>query len=108
MDYRYNLLGNGVLNNKYRLRNCLRYCIWHHCKKVKRRCRVYLVLWQNQEMLDAGRIVGKEIGVIAQIPIMKTTITSARLRERGMSVCWKFMFNSIHNPVNRRVRDPYA
>lgn len=103
MDYRYNPLGNGVLNTKYRLRNRLRYCIWHHWKKVKRRCRVYLVLGQNQEMLDAGRIVGKEVGGNCPNPNYENYDYFRTFERKGYVSLLEVYVHSIHNPVNRRV-----
>lgn len=65
------------------LRNRLRYCIWHYWKKPERKRKNLLKLGVNSD--DAYAWSRSRMGgwAVAQSPIMKTTITIARLELRG-------------------------
>ena len=65
------------------LRNRLRYCIWHHWKKRERKRKNLIRLGVNPR--DAFRWSRSRLGgwVIAQSPILNTTITVDRLIKRG-------------------------
>lgn len=65
------------------LRNRLRYCIWHDWKKLDRK---------RKNLIRLGVEVGMAYGwsrtrmggwAVAQSPILRTTITTARLKKRG-------------------------
>ncbi|MCY1722317.1 group II intron reverse transcriptase/maturase [Prolixibacteraceae bacterium Z1-6] len=65
------------------LRNRLRYCIWHHWKKPERKRKNLIRLGIEQGQAHAwsrSRMGGWRI---AQSPILGTTITVERLRNRG-------------------------
>jgi len=65
------------------LRKRLRYCIWHHWKKPERKRKNLMRLGVNPE--DAYPWSRTRMGGwrVAQSPILKTTITLARLKKRG-------------------------
>ena len=65
------------------LRNRLRYCIWHHWKKPekKRRSLIRLGVEQGQAYAWSRSRMGG--WAIAQSPILGTTITLDRLKQRG-------------------------
>ncbi len=65
------------------LRNRLRYCIWHHWKKPdkKRRSLIRLGVEQGQAYAWSQSRMGG--WAIAQSPILGTTITVNRLKQRG-------------------------
>ena len=65
------------------VRNRLRYCIWHHWKKLERKRKNLIRLGVNQR--DAYAWSRSRMGgwAIAQSPILGTTITLDRLSKRG-------------------------
>jgi group II intron reverse transcriptase/maturase len=65
------------------VRNRLRYCIWHNWKKPERRRKNLIRLGVQAE--EAKRWSHPRAGgwAVARSPILKTTITNARLRQRG-------------------------
>lgn len=65
------------------LRNRLRYCIWHDWKKPERKRKNLIRLGVDQS--DAYAWSRSRMGgwAIAQSPILKTTITIQRLKQRG-------------------------
>jgi len=65
------------------IRSRLRYCIWKDWKRPKRRLRAFLQL--GVEWSWAKRYAYSRMGgwAIACSPIMKTTVTEKRLRQRG-------------------------
>ncbi len=65
------------------LRNRLRYCIWHHWKKPekKRRSLIRLGIESGQAYAWSRSRMGG--WAIAQSPILRTTITLARLKKKG-------------------------
>lgn len=65
------------------VRNRLRYCIWHFWKKPSRRRKSLLRLGAKPH--DAKSWSHSRMGgwAVARSPILKTTITNARLQQRG-------------------------
>jgi hypothetical protein len=63
------------------LRNRLRYCIWHHWKKPKKKSNPI----GNRSPIPIHRESRSRMGgwAIAQSPILGTTITVERLKKRG-------------------------
>jgi len=65
------------------LRNRLRYCIWHHWKKPARKRKNLIRLGIEQGMSYAWSRTRMGGWAIAQSPILRTTITKAKLQKRG-------------------------
>jgi RNA-directed DNA polymerase len=65
------------------VRNRLRYCIWHQWKKPERKRKNLLRLGADPHHAYAWSRTRKGGWVIAQSPILGTTITLERLRKRG-------------------------
>ncbi len=65
------------------LRNRLRYCIWHDWKKPERKRKNLLRLGVDQDHAYAWSRTRKGGWVVAQSPILGTTITLKRLKHRG-------------------------
>ena len=65
------------------LRNRLRYCIWHNWKKPERRRKNLIRLGVDQEHAYAWSRTRKGGWAIAQSPILGSTITLQRLKQRG-------------------------
>ena len=65
------------------LRNRLRYCIWHHWKKPERKRKNLIRLGINQNQAYAWSRTRMGGWVVAQSPILRTTITVSRLKRRG-------------------------
>lgn len=81
--FRYANMQNKLKELDVWIRNRLRYCIWKHWKKPNKRMRSYIRLG-----LDPGQAYAwsrSRMGGWAQAcsPIMKTTVTIARLKQRG-------------------------
>jgi len=81
--FRYANMQNKLKELDVWIRNRLRYCIWKHWKKPNKRMRSYIRMG-----LDAGQAYAwsrSRMGGWAQAcsPIMKTTITIARLKRKG-------------------------
>jgi len=76
------------------LRNRLRYCIWHHWKKLERKRENLIRLGAPPR--DAYAWSRSRMGgwAIAQSPILGTTITKARLTKRGY-ISLSTMFKGI-------------
>lgn len=86
------------------LRNRLRYCIWKHWKKPEKRRKSFIRLGVNPDDAYAWSRSRKGGWAIAQSPIMVTTITLQRLRQRGyisLLEIYKELNPSIYEP-------PYA
>ena len=86
------------------LRNRLRYCIWHHWKKSEKKRRSLIRLGIEQEMAYAWSRSRMGGWAIAQSPILGTTITLNRLKQRGY-----IPLNEIYKqitPVRRDVLFP--
>jgi group II intron reverse transcriptase/maturase len=74
------------------LRNRLRYCIWHHWKKLERKRKNLIRLGVEPGQAYAWSRSRMGGWAIAQSPILGTTITKARLIKRGytpLSVMFK-------------------
>jgi RNA-directed DNA polymerase len=65
------------------LRNRLRYCIWHHWKKLERKRKNLIRLGVGQQQAYAWSRTRMGGWAVAQSPILGTTITLTRLRQRG-------------------------
>jgi group II intron reverse transcriptase/maturase len=65
------------------LRNRLRYCIWHDWKKPERKRKNLIRLGVNQDHAYAWSRTRKGGWAVAQSPILNTTITLKRLKQRG-------------------------
>lgn len=65
------------------LRNRLRYCIWHHWKKPERKRKHLIRLGVHQEQAYAWSRTRMGGWAVAQSPILGTTITINRLKQRG-------------------------
>jgi RNA-directed DNA polymerase len=65
------------------LRNRLRYCIWHDWKKPERKRKNLIRLGVDQGRAYAFSRTRKGGWAIAQSPILTTTITLKRLKQRG-------------------------
>ena len=65
------------------LRNRLRYCIWHDWKKLERKRKNLIRLGIEQGKAYAWSRTRMGGWAVAQSPILKTTITVKRLKERG-------------------------
>ena len=76
------------------LRNRLRYCIWHHWKKLERKRKNLIRLGVKPDMAYAWSRSRMGGWAIAQSPILGTTITVGRLQKRGY-VALADMYNQI-------------
>lgn len=65
------------------LRNRLRYCIWHHWKKPDRKRKNLIRLGIDQGTAYAWSRTRMGGWAVAQSPILRTTITVARLKRKG-------------------------
>jgi group II intron reverse transcriptase/maturase len=65
------------------LRNRLRYCIWHDWKKSERKRKNLIQLGVDQDHAYAWSRTRKGGWAVAQSPILNTTITLKRLKQRG-------------------------
>lgn len=65
------------------LRNRLRYCIWHHWKKPERKRKNLIRLGIKHGMAYAWSRTRMGGWAVARSPILRTTITVARLKMRG-------------------------
>ena len=65
------------------IRNRLRYCIWHHWKKLERKRKNLIRLGIEQGQAYAWSRTRMGGWAVAQSPILRTTITMARLSKRG-------------------------
>jgi len=65
------------------LRNRLRYCIWHDWKKPERKRKNLIRLGVRQDQAYAWSRTRMGGWAVSQSPILRTTITQKRLRQRG-------------------------
>ncbi len=65
------------------LRNRLRYCIWHHWKKTEMKRRSLIRLGVDHDIAYAWSRTRMGGWAVAQSPILGTTITIHRLKQRG-------------------------
>ena len=87
------------------IRNRLRYCIWHHWKKAERKRKNLIRLGvelQQAYMWSRTRMGG---WAVARSPILGTTITVARLKQRGyipLSEMYKSVSLQFNEPLYTR------
>ena len=87
------------------LRNRLRYCIWHHWKKSERRRKNLIRLGVEHGQAYAWSRSRMGGWAIAQSPILGTTITIERLKERGyvpMLEIYKLISPQLNEPLLTR------
>ena len=65
------------------LRNRIRYCIWHHWKKLERKRKNLIRLGVNNQQAYAWSRTRMGGWAVAQSPILGTTITISRLKRKG-------------------------
>jgi group II intron reverse transcriptase/maturase len=83
------------------LRNRLRYCIWHDWKKPERKRKNLIRLGVDQDHAYAWSRTRKGGWAVAQSPILITTITLKRLKQRG----YKAMLD-VYTELNPSVYEP--
>ena len=83
------------------IRNRLRYCIWHHWKKLERKRKNLIRLGVEQGQAYAWSRSRKGGWAIAQSPILGTTITVERLKKRGY-----FSLLEIYQRVSPQLNEP--
>lgn len=83
------------------LRNRLRYCIWTDWKKPERKRKNLIRLGVDQDHAYAWSRTRKGGWAIAQSPIMITTITLKRLKQRGYVAML-----DVYNELNPSVYEP--
>ena len=90
------------------LRNRLRYCIWHDWKKPDRRRKNFIRLGIDQDHAYAWSRTRMGGWAVAQSPMMKTTITIARLKRKGyqsmLDVYFELNPSFCEPPYTRSVR----
>ena len=81
------------------IRSRLRYCIWKDWKKPKRRLRAFRQLGVEESW--ARRFAYSRLGgwKIACSPIMKTTVTESRLRQRGYIPFLEYFLNAKYPKI---------
>jgi len=87
------------------VRNRLRYCIWHHWKKLERKRKNLIRLGIEQGQAYAWSRSRMGGWAIAQSPILKTTITLDRLNKRGyisLLVIYKQISPQFNEPLCTR------
>ena len=83
------------------LRNRLRYCIWTDWKKPERKRKNLIRLGVDQDHAYAWSRTRKGGWVVAQSPILNSTITLKRLQNRGYQAMLKLYMElnpSIYEP----------
>jgi hypothetical protein len=90
------------------VRNRLRYCIWHHWKRPRRRAKNLIRL--GVDPLMAWQWGHSRMGgwAVSCSPILGTTITLDRLKIRGYISFLEYYLVKRCRCLNRPVRDPYA
>lgn len=83
------------------IRNRLRYCIWHQWKTRERRRRNLIRLGVDQQHARAFSRTRKGGWVVAQSPIMVTTITLERLKQRGYEAMLEY-----YSKVSPQLNEP--
>lgn len=87
------------------LRNRLRYCIWHHWKKVERKRKNLIRLGIPQGQAYAWSRTRMGGWAVAQSPILVTTITLERLVKRGcesLSIYYSKVSPQLNEPPYSR------
>lgn len=83
IEHQARSVGQVLQNRRVKLRNRLRYCIWHDWKKPQRKRKNLITLWIKIEQAFAWSRTRIGGWAAAQSPILKTTITIPRQKERG-------------------------
>lgn len=83
------------------LRNRLRYCIWHHWKKLERKRKNLIRLGVEQGQAFAWSRSRMGGWAIAQSPILGTTITLERLSKRGYTSLLE-----IYKQISPKLNEP--
>jgi RNA-directed DNA polymerase len=81
------------------IRNRLRYCIWHHWKKLERKRKNLIRLGVEQGQAYAWSRSRMGGWAIAKSPILGTTITLDRLRKRGY-ISLLYIYKQISPQLN--------
>lgn len=81
------------------VRNRLRYCIWHHWKKPNKKMRSLIRLGKSPDDAYAWSRTRMGGWRVACSPIMLTTITIDRLKQRGY-VAFEDYYLTIRKPTN--------
>lgn len=87
------------------LRNRLRYCIWHDWKKPERKRKNLIRLGVDNDHAYAWSRTRKGGWAVAQSPILVTTITLKRLKQKGYDSLLDVYFElnpSLCEPPNTR------
>ena len=87
------------------LRNRLRYCIWHHWKKPERKRKNLIRLGIDQGQAYAWSRTRMGGWLVAQSPILNTTITLKRLTQTGyvpMLDIYKRISPQLNEPLYTR------
>ena len=74
------------------LRNRIRYCVWHDWKKPERKRKNFIQLGIEQGQAYAWSRTRMGGWAVAQSPMLKTTITSSRLKRRGYKTMLDYYF----------------
>lgn len=82
-NYRLASISGKLIELDGWVRNRLRYCIWHHWKKPEKKRRSLICLGIDPDQAFAWSRSRMGGWAIAQSPILGTTITVDRLRQRG-------------------------
>jgi len=77
------------------VRNRIRYCIWKHWKKPNRRMRAYRQMGVKSGIAYAWSRSRMGGWAVAQSPMMRTTVTFARLKQAGY-----LSFNEVYQSVS--------
>lgn len=83
------------------VRNRLRYCIWHHWKKLERKRKNLIRLGIDQGQAYAWSRTRMGGWAVAQSPILGTTITLDRLSNRGY-----FSMLSLYEKLSPQLNEP--
>jgi group II intron reverse transcriptase/maturase len=87
------------------IRNRLRYCIWHNWKKPSRRRKNLIRLGVSAEKAKKWSHARAGGWAVARSPILKTTVTNARLQQRGceaMLPLYKSITPYLNEPLYTR------
>lgn len=79
------------------VRNRLRYCIWHHWKKPEKKRRSFIRLGVNDDHAYAWSRTRMGGWKVACSPILRTTITIDRLKQKGY-IPFEEYYHKIRNP----------
>lgn len=97
--FRYASIQQKLIKLDGWLRNRLRYCIWHHWKKAEKKRRSLIRLGVPSGQAYAWSRTRMGGWAVAQSPVLGTTITIKRLKQRGYTPMVE-LFNSISPNYN--------